>query len=237
MPKRLLLLSNSRNYGQGYLTHAEKEIQNFLTAVIKEVLFIPFAAVRFSYDEYFNIVNGKFTELGYKVTSIHQTSDYKQAVKDAQAIVVGGGNTFQLLKCFYQTNILELVQNKVNEGLPYIGWSAGSNMACPTIKTTNDMPITEPPSFNALGLIPFQINPHYTDAVLSGHQGETRDERLAEFLALNPSIYVVGLREGSMLEIKDNQLELLGEKDLKVFRHGQEAKEYKTKESLNFLME
>lgn len=236
MSKRLLLLSNSRNYGGAYLAHAEKEIKNFLGSNIKEVLFIPFAAVRFSYDEYTNIVSSKFTELGYSVRSIHQTSNYNQAIENAQAIVVGGGNTFQLLKCFYETNILELVRNRVSTGLPYIGWSAGSNMACPTIKTTNDMPITEPPSFNALGLIPFQINPHYTEAILANHQGETRDERLAEFLVLNPSIYVAGLREGSLLQLTNNRLELLGEKTLKVLHQGQEIKEYTSKDSIEFLM-
>ncbi|MBI4854126.1 MAG: dipeptidase PepE [Acidobacteria bacterium] len=236
MSKKLLLLSNSRNYGQGYLAHAEKEIKNFLTTDIKEVLFIPFAAVRFSYDEYTNIVSSKFTELGYKVKSIHQTDDYNQAIRTAQAIIVGGGNTFQLLKCFYENNILELVRNRVNEGLLYMGWSAGANMACPTIKTTNDMPITEPPSFNALNLIPFQINPHYTEATLANHQGETRDERLAEFLVLNPSTYVVGLREGSMMQLTDSNLELLGEKTLKVLRQGQEIKEYTSKDSLQFLL-
>lgn len=236
MSKKLLLLSNSRNYGQGYLAHAEKEIKNFLTTDIKEVLFIPFAAVRFSYDEYTNIVSSKFTELGYKVKSIHQTDDYNQAIRTAQAIIVGGGNTFQLLKCFYENNILELVRNRVNEGLLYMGWSAGANMACPTIKTTNDMPITEPPSFNALNLISFQINPHYTEATLANHQGETRDERLAEFLVLNPSTYVVGLREGSMMQLTDSNLELLGEKTLKVLHQGQEIKEYTSKDSLQFLL-
>lgn len=237
MSKRLLLLSNSRNYGQGYLAHAENEIKNFLTSGIKEILFIPFAAVRFSYDEYLNIVNNKFIELGYKVSSIHQASSYTEAINKAQAIAVGGGNTFQLLKCFYDTNILDLVCNRVNSGLPYIGWSAGSNMACPTIKTTNDMPVAQPPSFNALNLIPFQINPHYTDAVLTGHQGETRDERLGEFLALNPNIYVVGLREGSMLQVIDQNIKLLGEKQLKVFHQGQETKEYNATDSLQFLMD
>lgn len=237
MSKRLLLLSNSRNYGQGYLAHAETEIKDFFTSEIKEILFIPFAAVRFSYDEYTSIVGNKLIELGYKVRSIHQTSNYIEAVNNAQAIAVGGGNTFQLLKCFYETGILEIVRSRVNEGLPYMGWSAGSNMACPTIKTTNDMPVSEPPSFNALGLVPFQINPHYTDVTLAGHQGETRDERLAEFLVLNPSTYVVGLREGSMLQVTGNQLELLGEKTAKVFYQNQETKEYSGKASLQFLME
>ena len=237
MSKRLLLLSNSRNYGGGYLAHAEKEIKNFFGSNVKEILFIPFAAVRFSYDEYTNIVSSKFTELGYNVRSIHQTSNYSQAIENAQAIMVGGGNTFQLLKCFYENNILELVRSRVNDGLPYMGWSAGSNMACPTIKTTNDMPITQPPSFNALDLIPFQINPHYTEAILANHQGETRDERLAEFLVLNPDLYVVGLREGSMLHVIDNYVELLGEKTLKILRHNQEIKEYTSKDSIEFLLQ
>jgi dipeptidase E len=234
--KRLLLLSNSRNYGQGYLAHAETEIKDFFTSQIQEILFIPFAGVRFSYDEYANIVGTKFAELGYKINSIHTFNDPKEAVNNAQAIAVGGGNTFQLLKKMYETEILDLIHRKANQGTPYMGWSAGSNMACPTIKTTNDMPVAQPPSFNALNLVPFQINPHYTDFQQAGHQGETRDERLAEFIILNPDIYVVGLREGSLLKVTGNKLELLGGKSAKVFKQGQEVTEYNSVDSLQFLL-
>lgn len=234
--KRLLLLSNSRNSGQGYLAHAETEIKDFFTKQIQEILFVPFAGVRFSYDEYTNIVGTKFAELGYKITSIHTVKNPKEAVKNAQAIAVGGGNTFQLLKRLYETELLDLIRQRANEGLPYMGWSAGSNMACPTIKTTNDMPITEPPSFNALGLVPFQINPHYTDFQQPGHQGETRDDRLEEFTVLNPDIYVVGLREGSLLKVTGDKLELLGGKTAKIFKQGQDPVEYSGRDSLQFLL-
>jgi dipeptidase E len=155
---------------------------------------------------------------------------------NAEAIAVGGGNTFHLLKGMYEADILDAIRDRVRQGMPYMGWSAGSNVACPTIRTTNDMPIVEPPSFNALGLVPFQINPHYTDDHLEGHQGETREERLAEFIRANPGVYVVGLREGSMLRVEGDQLSLLGNKPAKVFLSGKEVIEYSGEDSLQFVM-
>jgi dipeptidase E len=233
--KRLLLLSNSQNTGQGYLEHATSTIAKFLTPRIKQVLFVPFAGVRLSYDAYAAKVADKFRTIGYEVLSIHTVSDPVAAVVAAEALVVGGGNTFQLLAQLYAHDLIAAMQEAVLLGKPFIGWSAGANIACPTIKTTNDMPIVMPPSFDALKLIPFQLNPHYTEAHPPGHQGETRAERLAEFLLLNGHLRVVGLREGSMLEITDYQIKLWGDLPAKIFAVDQEPYEIAAGEPLDFL--
>ncbi len=159
-----------------------------------------------------------------------------EAVQSAEAIAIGGGNTFHLLRELYETGLIESIKARVEAGVPYIGWSAGSNVACPTIRTTNDMPIVEPQSFSALNLVPFQINPHYTDEQLTNHSGETREQRLAEFLKANTGATVVGLREGSILRIEGERIKLLGEKTARVFKSGEEAKEYKPADSLEFLL-
>jgi len=234
--RRLLLLSNSRNYGQGYLEHAEAQIKAFLGGGVRRVLFIPFAAVRYSFDQFAESVRERFEQFGYGLDSVHASADARQAVVEAEAIVVGGGNTFHLLNQLYRHELLEPIRGRVNAGVPYIGWSAGSNVACPTIKTTNDMPIIEPPSFAALGLVPFQINPHYLDAHPEGHQGETREERLLEFIEVNPAITVVGLREGSMLKVEGATISLIGDRAVRIFMHGKEAQEYDPQASLQFLL-
>lgn len=233
--QRLLLLSNSKNPNQGYLEHAESTIKDFLGSVSR-ILFVPFAGVRITYDQYTDIVRARFTHMGYEVDGIHRFDDAKEAIMKAEAIAVGGGNTFHLLKEMYEASILDSIRKRVEGGLPYIGWSAGSNVACPTIRTTNDMPIVEPPGFSALSLVPFQINPHYTDYHPPGHQGETRDERLAEFIKANPGIYVVGLREGSMLKVEGDDLKLLGDKPAKIFLSGKDGVEYNGEDSLQFVM-
>lgn len=233
--RRLLLLSNSKNPDQGYLDHAETAIKDFLGR-IKRVLFVPFAGVRVTYDQYTDTVGARFQQMGYAVDGIHRFLDMKAAVMSAEAIAVGGGNTFHLLRSMYEADIVESIRERVLAGIPYIGWSAGSNVACPTIKTTNDMPIVEPPGFNALQLVPFQINPHYTDYHPPGHQGETRDERLAEFIKANPGVYVVGLREGSILGVEGDQIRLLGDKSTKVFLSGRDATECSGEDSLQFVM-
>ncbi|HET9533422.1 MAG TPA: dipeptidase PepE [Blastocatellia bacterium] len=234
--RRLLLLSNSKNYGQGYLEHAEGHIKDFLGPNIRKVLFIPYAGVRATFDDYGSMVRERFLQMGYEMDSVHQAGDAKVAVMNAEAIAVGGGNTFHLLNGLYMSGLLDIIRARVNEGVPYIGWSAGSNVACPTIRTTNDMPIVEPQSFNAFGLVPFQINPHYLDAHPEGHQGETREERIAEFTEVNPDIAVVGLREGSILRIEGNEIKLLGPRTARVFRKGREPKEYGAQDSLDFLL-
>jgi dipeptidase E len=233
---RLLLLSNSKNYGSGYLEHAEDSIKSFLGRAVETVLFVPFAAVRVSYDEFAAAVAARFGELGYRVESVHRQPDAAAAVARAQAVVVGGGNTFHLLKQLYDTGLVAAIRARARSGAPYLGWSAGANVAGPSIRTTNDMPIVQPPSFEALGLVPFQVNPHYTDARIANHAGETRAERLLEFIAANPGMPVVGLREGSTLRVEDGTIELLGEKSARVFVSGREPSEHEPGPSLQFLM-
>jgi dipeptidase E len=233
--KRLLLLSNSTNYGERYLEYPVSHIRGFLGGEIRTVLFVPFAGVRTSYAEYTQAVRERFEEMGYKLDSVHEARDPSGAVRSAEAVAIGGGNTFHLLRGLYESKLIDAIRSRVAQGMPYIGWSAGSNVACPTIRTTNDMPIIEPSSLSALNLIPFQINPHYTDARPEGHAGETREERLNEFIEVNPGVYVVGLREGSILRIEDTSIKLLGEKSVRIFLKGKETMEYTPQDSLQFL--
>jgi dipeptidase E len=233
--KRLLLLSSSMIQGAGYLEYCEGEIKDFLGTELKRVLFVPFAGVIKTFEEYAGVVRERFEAMGYKLDSVHQSSNASEMVRSAEAIVIGGGNTFHLLRGLYEMEIVESIRERVLNGVPYIGWSAGSNVACPTIRTTNDMPIVEPPSLNALNLVPFQINPHYTNELPAGHQGETREQRIAEFTKVNPGVHVVGLREGSMLRIEGKTIALRGEKEARVFINGEEAREYKLEDSLEFL--
>jgi dipeptidase E len=234
--KRLLLLSNSINYGGEFLEHAVSDIRDFLGTGVGRVLFVPFAGVTRSYDEFAAAVSGRFLEMGYELDPVHKAADKSEAVRRAEAIVVGGGNTFHLLRALYEARLIEAIRERVRAGTPYIGWSAGSNIACPTIRTTNDMPIVEPPSFDALRLVPFQINPHYTDERLANHSGETREQRIAEFIKANPESTVLGLREGSGLRIEGGNVSLLGLKEARVFRRGEDAKEYGPADSLDFLL-
>lgn len=233
---RLLLISNSTNPGEPYLDYPKYAIRDFLGNEPITTLFIPYAAVTFSYDLYEEKVSERFTELGHKIISIHRFSDPVKAVKDAPAIAVGGGNTWQLLKKIQENNLIDIVREKVSGGIPYIGWSAGSNVACRTIMTTNDMPVTEPDSFKSFNLIPFQINPHYLDANPEGHAGETREQRIEEFIEINTDMYVVGLREGTMLQIENNNIQLIGARNARVFKKGNPPSEHKPGEDLSFLL-
>ncbi|MDR0725438.1 MAG: dipeptidase PepE [Prevotellaceae bacterium] len=234
---RLLLISNSTNPGEAYLDYPKKHIEVFLANDnVKEALFVPYAAVTFSYDAYVDKVQQRFDEFGIKIKGIHREEDPVAAVRAAQAIVVGGGNTFHLLKYVQESGITAAVREKVRSGTPYLGWSAGSNMACPTICTTNDMPIVEPKSFEAFDLIPFQINPHYLDAHPQGHAGETREQRIEEYIAANPDRYVAGLREGCIFVYEDGTLSLIGNKPVRVFRGGQKPIEVERDEDFNFLL-
>jgi dipeptidase E len=220
--KRVLLISNSTLYGSGYLDHAESEIRSFLGDV-KRVLFVPYAL--FDRDKYAATAQQRFQKMGYELSSIHTAENPVQAVNETDAIFIGGGNTFRLLKSLYDFNLLDPIRNRVASGMPYIGSSAGSNVAAPTIKTTNDMPIVQPPSFNALGLVSFQINPHYLDpAPNSKHMGETREERIVQFLEENDTP-VVGLREGAMLRIENGETILRGSSGARIFRKGMEPLE------------
>lgn len=219
---RLLLLSNSTNFGGTFLGHAGSALQRTLGPSITEVLFIPYAAVRLTFDDFTARVAERFEPLGYAVRSVHQERERRRAVLRAEAVVVGGGNTFHLLDMLYQEQLLEPIRERVGHGVPYVGWSAGANLACPTIRTTNDMPIVEPPSFNALGLVPFQINPHFTDARIPNHGGETRSERLQEYLAANPTMTVIGLPEGTMLDVEGDTVTFTGDRQAVMLRHGLE---------------
>jgi dipeptidase E len=225
---QLLLLSNSRAADGTYLQWPRDEIKAFLGDARITALFVPYAAVpgtASAYDAYVQRVRPAFGDLGYNLSSLHEAVDPVQAVRTAAAIVIGGGNTFHLLARLYSTALREVIVERVGAGIPYIGWSAGSVVACPTIATTNDMPIIAPPSLRALGLVEFQINAHYTDAHPPGHQGETRAERIAEFLSLQPALTVVGLREGSLLRVAGDDVQLWGT-DARIFRAGQAAVEW-----------
>jgi dipeptidase E len=216
---RLLLISNSTLHGSGYLDHAESEIRDFVGG-LKRILFVPFAI--FDRDKYAATAQARFEKMGYELTSIHTAADPLQAVKDTEAMFIGGGNTFRLLKTLYEFDLLDVIRERVDAGMPYIGSSAGSNMACPTIRTTNDMPIVQPPSFNALGLVTFQINAHYLDPdPNSKHMGETREERINQFHEEN-EMPVVGLREGAMLRIENGETILRGSIGARIFRRGLE---------------
>jgi dipeptidase E len=233
---RLLLISNSTNPGEPYLGYPKNNIRDFLGNKPIKALFIPYAAVTFSYDMYELKVSERFREIGHDIVSIHHFSDPVKAVKEANAIVVGGGNTWMLLKIIRENGLIGPVREKVLGGTPYIGWSAGSNLACPTIRTTNDMAVTQPDSFEAFNLIPFQINPHYLDANPAGHAGETREQRIEEFIEVNPGMFVAGLREGTMLIREGNRLSLAGPRNIRIFRKGSAPIELSQTEDLSFLL-
>jgi len=216
----LLLLSNSTNFGEEYLSYPKQTIKEFLDGIGNNIIFIPYAGVTFSWDDYTQKVNDALAEIQVKVLGIHTTNDPVKSVMEADAILVGGGNSFQLLNLLYKNGLVEAFKEKISSGTPYIGWSAGSNMACPTLKTTNDMPIVEPPSFDALDLISFQINPHYTEAVIPNHGGESRELRILEFIEANKEMVVVGLPEGMIIQLKNDKYEIIGEKEVKIFQHG-----------------
>ena len=232
---RLLLLSSSRTPGRGFLEHARDHIRGFLGPKIQRVLFIPYAAVSRSYTEMTGIAGETFAALGYTLAGLHDAPDPVAAVRSADAVAVSGGNTFRLLQLIQSQGLLQPLRERVHAGMPYIGWSAGSNLACPTIRTTNDMPIIWPASYEALGLLPFQINPHYTELLPPEHQGETREDRLKEFMQLNPGVPVLGLRDGSALRLDAGHLTLLGEHSAKLFLNGS-SRELDPQESLQFLL-
>ncbi len=233
---RLLLISNSTNAGEAYLQYPLPYIKDFLQNTVKRVLFVPYAGVTFSFDEYERKVNERFSQIGYKIESIHRFADPVKAVYDAECIAIGGGNTWQLLNLLQKNGLLHAIHNRVKGGLPYMGWSAGSNVACPSIRTTNDMPIIQPASFEALQLLNFQINPHYLDANPAGHAGETREDRIMEFIELNPDITVVGLREGTMLRIEDKTIKLLGNRKARIFKKGTNPLEMSIEDNFDFLL-
>jgi len=231
--KRLLLISNSTLYGSGYLDHAEREIRDFLGKV-RRVLFIPFA--QHGRGAYAASARRRLAAMGYEMDSAHEASDTEQAVNAAEAVFIGGGNTFRLLKGLYDFELLPPIRRKVAGGMPYIGSSAGSIVACPTLKTTKDMPVVEPPSFDALGLVDFQISPHHLDPVPgSTHMGETQEERINQYLEVNHAP-VVGLREGTMLRVERGSIVLKGVTKARIFRRGQTPVEVEPESNLAELL-
>jgi len=231
---RLLLLSNSRNPGGGWLDHAEGEIRDFLGAAARPLLFFPFAAVSMSFDAYTRMARKRFAKMGFELSGAHRAST--RALRSAGGIVAGGGNTFRLLHEMQKRGWLQRVAAEVRAGKPFVGWSAGANLACPTIRTTNDMPIIEPRSLRAMGLLPFQLNPHYTERSLTRHGGETRDQRIAEFLALNPGVPVLGLCEGSLLRCESRRLELRLGAGAKLFLASKKARKLKSGTDLSRML-
>lgn len=250
---RLLLISNSTNFGEVYLAWAMNQIeffcqQNALTAD-SNIIFVPFAGVNIagkaypdSYDAYEARVKGVFeSKLGFNnFTSIHRFENKIAAIEQADCIIVGGGNTFHLVAELHRYGLMKAIRDKAVAGTPYIGWSAGSNIACPTLCTTNDMPIVQPASFEAMNLVPFQINPHYLDPhpeidKMIKHGGETRQDRINEYLAVNQNMTVVGLREASSIWVMDDKKMLKGGKKMVVMRYGQETIEIEPNSDISFL--
>jgi dipeptidase E len=236
MSKRLLLISNSTNVGEPYLEYTRPHIQSFLGKEVRKVLFVPYAGVSVTYDDYTQKVATVFKELGYDLSSTHQADDPHKAVREAEAIIVGGGNTFHLFHVLHETGLMHSIREAVLNGTPFVGWSAGSNVACPSLKTTNDMPIIMPPSFDGMNLISFQINPHYTDMQVPNHGGETREQRIREFLVINPDMVIVGLKEGTMLRLDGDKISYIGQKTIKVFRKDEPTLEFDKNANLDFLL-
>ena len=232
---RALLLSSSRVGDTDYLEHAIAFISQTLGDQITEILFVPYAGVSLSYDDYTQKVQQALEPLNIKVTGIHTVDNPAQAVRDAQAVAVGGGNTFHLLHELYHYGLVDTIAQVTRDGTPYIGWSAGANIAGNSIRTTNDMPIIQPPSFDAIKLLPIQLNPHYTDHQPPGFNGETRQMRLEEFMVVDPGMPIVGIQEGSALYLEGEDMTLWGEKDAYLFTNG-EKRAYSPQSNLGFLL-
>jgi dipeptidase E len=231
---RLLLISNSTLHGSGYLDHVETEIRDFLKDTTR-IAFVPFAL--YDRKQYAAQARERFRGMGHDLISVHDVSNPKRAIDEADAIFVGGGNTFRLLKGLYDWNLLAMIRQAVKAGMPYIGSSAGSIVACPSLKTTKDMPVVEPPSFEALGLVGFQISPHYLDPNPSStHMGETQEQRILQFLEENEAP-VVGLREGGILRVEDGSINLRGRSGARLFRRGEQPVEVAPGTALDTLLE
>jgi dipeptidase E len=231
--QRILLISNSIVYGCGYLDHVEQEIKAFLGKA-KRILFFPYAL--YDLDGYTAEAKARFGVMGYSLESVHRAADPRKAVENTDAFFVGGGNTFRLLKALQDLDLLAPILQKVRGGAPYIGSSAGSNVAGPTIKTTKDMPIVQPRSFDSLGLVPFQVSPHFQDPdPNSRHMGETQEERILQFLEENETP-VVGIREGAWLVCENGAVTLKGEAGARIFRRGEVPVEAKAGDNIVHLV-
>ena len=230
---RILLISNSTVHGRNYLDHVEDEIRNFL-GLAKSVLFFPFAL--FDRDGYAVKARDRLAAMGYALESAHAVRNPQKAIEETEAIFIGGGNTFRLLKALQDLELVEPIRRKIACGAPYVGSSAGSNVAGPTIKTTKDMPIVQPQSFDSLDLVPFQISPHYQDPdPTSTHMGETQEERILQFLEENATP-VVGIREGAWLRIENGAVTLKGETGARIFRRNMSPLEVKRGDEISRLV-
>jgi dipeptidase E len=237
---RILAFGSSRVGTGGFMAEAVPVIKNFLDEKPLNIGFIPFASVGNGYDEYGSMIQACFVATPYKINTVYP-QNAKATIEHADVIMVGGGNTFKLLHDIYKYQLLEVIRDRINADVPYIGWSAGSNITGPTIATTNDMPIIEPKSFNGLGLLAFQINPHYTNRKIDGHNGETRDQRLEEFVRLNPGVPVVALPEGTAVKLDYGVLRFIGQLPGVLFQSGENEEEINRREiqvdeDLSFLL-
>jgi dipeptidase E len=214
---QVLALSSSRVGGGAYLSTAVPLIENFLGGEAKRVAFVPFATADNDYEGYGAKVREALASLPHTIDVV-TPENARNTVVNCEVLMVGGGNTFKLLHDIYSQDLFLLIQQKVVGGTPYIGWSAGANLAGKTICTTNDMPIIQPQSFTAFGFLPFQVNPHYCNVVVEGFHGETRDQRLEEFLVVNPGVPVVGLPEGSALQVQNENLRYRGTQEAVLFQ-------------------
>lgn len=233
--KRLLIASTSTLHNGGYLEYLLPELKSFFKGV-EPLTFIPYARPSgISHDSYTAKVREAFSQINIAVKGIHEYENPVKAIEEADAIFTGGGNTFLLVQQLYQNNLISTIQEKVKAGTPYLGTSAGSNICGLTMETTNDMPIVYPPSFKTFGFVPFNLNPHYLDPdPASTHMGETRETRIAEFHAFNTQP-VVGLREGSWLEVAGNTIILRGSLSARIFEQGKTPIEVETNTNLSYL--
>ena len=218
----ILAFSSSRVGNSAYLEKAVPPIHDLLGNDPVNIAFIPFASAKDDYDGYAAMVAEGLSSLPYTINVV-KPENAKAVIQNAQVIMVGGGNSFKLLHDIYQYQLLDIIRDKVDNGAPYIGWSAGANITGPTIGTTNDMPIIMPKSFNALGFLPFQINPHYNNFKPEGHNGETRDQRLEEFMVVNPYLPIVALPEGTYLKLQNGSLHYFGDSEGYLFSTNEET--------------
>ena len=230
---RLLLISNSTVHGRGYLDHVEAEIKDFVGGRTRTV-FIPYAL--HDRQAYCAQADSRLRTFGLEFTSVHDVSNASREIEHSQIIFIGGGNTFRLLYEIQKNQLIEPIRHAVGSGALFIGSSAGSIVACPSLKTTKDMPVVQPMSFEALGLVPFQISPHYLDPdATSTHMGETQEQRILQFLEENEEA-VIGLREGSFLRIEDEAVMLKGPHSARIFRRGTPPVEVSSGTNLNDLL-
>ena len=225
---KVLTISSSRVGNSGFLENAIPLIHDFIGKDAINIAFVPFASVQRDYEEYGNMVKVALASLPYSVNTVTPVNAHS-VIEKADVIMIGGGNTFKLLHDIYHYQLFQLIQNKVKNGTPYIGWSAGANIAGKSICTTNDMPIIQPQSFTSFGFLPFQINPHYINQTTENFNGETRDQRLEEFVTLNPNVPVIGLPEGTALRLEGNTLQFIGDKDGVLFQSDANTRPQKMK--------